>query len=59
VPGKDGVTRDARRYVRGAGGGLGGRGARGAFTIVPYAKTEIRYYKSYFVHNIFFYEGNC
>ena len=27
VPGKDGVTRDARRYVRGAGGGLGGRDA--------------------------------
>ena len=51
MPEKDGTTRDAGRYVRGSSGGLGGREAGGVFTIVPYEKTEVCYYKIKFVHN--------
>ncbi len=53
VPGKDGTIRDACRYVRGAGGGLGGRDAGGVFTIVPYAKTVACYYEDYFTEVTF------
>ncbi len=39
LPGKEEAIREAGRYVRGAGGGLGGRDEGGVLTIFSLAKT--------------------